>query len=187
MDDPGEFFEGDLLMRYALAAVGGPSLNVRKQHSAQPNPIVTVHRHDNAFFFSGFVPDMTVEHRLRFPQGAPVMVGCDAEIIAGHACYRMPRAWHRECRLFVEQPSGVVSCHEKTAESMGLVRRFRITGLENATIRFYPQNNERVPELVINGSYPYYVGPFAPVTWKQDGWGRYMESSGLTGELIVSW
>jgi hypothetical protein len=187
MDDPATHFEGDLLMRYALAAIGGPSLNVRKKSPAQPNPITTIHRHDNAFYFSGFVPDMTVEQRLRFPQGVPVFVGCDTEIVDGHATYRMPRAWHRECRLFVEQAGGVVSCHEKTAESMGLVRRLRITGLEKATIRLYPPNNDRVPQFVINGSYPYYVGPFAEASLKTDALGRYWEARGLTGELIVSW
>lgn len=186
MDDPAEWFDGDLLMRFALAELG-PSLAVAKRAPGQPNPITTIHRHNNAFYFAGFVPDMTTELRLRLPQGAPVFVGCDAEIIDGHACYRLPRAWRYECRVFVTQTSGVVSCVEKTAEMIGLKRRLRIFGLKNAKVRLYPENNDRAVSVVANGSYPYFEGPFPPLHHRDDQLGRYIEIEDVSGELVAGW
>ena len=185
-DDPGEWFEGDLLMRFALAEFG-TSISIAKRSSLQPNPITTIHRHDNAFYFSGFVPDMTAELRFLMPQGAPIFVGCDAELKDGHACYRMPRAWRHECRVFVEQSGGVVSCIEKTAEMIGLKRRLRVTGLENATVRIFPQRNDRPVSIVANGSYPYFEGPFPPVCRCDDARGRYLQVAGICGELVIGW
>jgi hypothetical protein len=186
-DDPASTFPAEALMRRALAALGH-EVSVAKNDPCQPDPITTIHRHDNGFYFSGYVPDMTVELRLRLAQGAPLLVGYDAEIRDGRACYRLPRAWHRECRVFIEQPEdGVVSCHEKTPEMIGLVRRLRVTGLKNATLRIFDPTEERSVSLVANGSYPYFEGPFVNAERRVDRLGRYLLARDVSGELIIGW
>lgn len=185
-DDASTVFHGDLLARFALAALGC-SVAVCKRGPAQPNPITCAARHDNGFFFSGYVPDTTVELRLRFPQGAPVFIGCDAELVGGAACYRLPRAWRRECRVFVEQAAGVVSCFEKTAEMIGLERRLRVTGLDDATVRVYAPRRQRQVTLAANGSYPYFEGPFVEYQACDGPLGRHLLAEHVSGELVVSW
>jgi len=185
-DDPAKYFQADLLMRFACAVMG-EEIGVAKRSAGQPNPITCIARHDNAFIFSGYVPDMTVGLRFRLSHGAPIFVGFDAELIDGRACYRMPRAWRRECRVFVEQADGVVSCYERTAEMVGLKRRLRVAGLSNATVRVFPENTDRPVAGVINGSYSYFEGPFAAFQTISSPVGQYLQASGVTGELILSW
>lgn len=186
-DDPSKHFFSEVLMRHALAVLGH-EISACKNDAAQPDPITTIHRHDNAFFFSGYVPDMTVELRLRLAQGAPLLLGYDAEIKDGRACYRLPRAWHRECRVFIEQAEdGVVSCHEKTPEQMGIRRRLRITGLRHATVRLFDESGERDVSMVVNGSYPYFEGPFVRTERRVDVLGRYRVANDVSGELIIGW
>lgn len=185
-DDPTTHFHGDVLMRFALARLGW-SFGFAKRSSGQRNPVTCVSRHDNGFFFSGYVPDTTVEMRLATPHGAPVFVGCDAEVSGGEARYRMPRAWRRECRVFVEQSGGVVTCHEKTAEMIGLRRRLLITGLADATIRFFPEAESRNLSMVLNGRYPFFEGPFVAPDRVDAADGKNLVARGLSGELLIGW
>lgn len=185
-DDPARLFHADLLMRFTLAELGH-RIAFRKRHPGQTNPITCIARHNNGFFFSGCVPDMTVELRLRLAQGAPIFVGCDTELVDGLATYRLPRAWRRECRVFVEQSSGVVSCIERCTEMIGLARRLRILGLRDAIVRIYPDDGARNVTLVCNGKYPFYEGPFIPHTRHDDHLGQYVRAESVTGELLVTW
>ena len=107
-DDPQQWFQGDLLMRFALNSFGY-RIAVHKTSVQQRNPVTTIARHDNGFFFSGYMPNTNVELRLRFSLGAPLFTGMDTELVDGQACYRLPRAWHYECRMFVAQREGEVS------------------------------------------------------------------------------
>src|SRR5208283_5089967 len=100
------------------------------------SPYNLVSRHDNGFYFSGYAPNTTVVQRLRFPQGAPLMVGLETEIVAGCATYCMPRSWHYECRVFVEQEAeSILSCVEQPTVMVGLHRRLYMTGFREATLR----------------------------------------------------
>ncbi|MCE9530682.1 MAG: hypothetical protein K8T89_06080 [Planctomycetes bacterium] len=185
-DDGAKVFHAEVLMRMALAELG-EEFSVKKRTPGQPDPITCIARHDNSFFFSGYVPDMTVEMRIKLRQGAPLFVGCEADLVNGRACYRMPRAWRRECRVFIEQESGVVTCYEKTAEMIGLKRRFRIVGLKNAKLRFYPEFEKRAISFVNNGSYPYFEGPHVKPKVCDDDLGKYLLAEDISGELVISW
>ena len=66
-DDPKQWFPGDFLMRSALAALGS-HIVVVKHRPEQRSPVVSIARHDNGFFLSGYTPDTTVELRLLLPQ-----------------------------------------------------------------------------------------------------------------------
>lgn len=107
--------------------------------SAKKPPTMTVSRSDNGFFFSVYNSDTTTDTDMKFPLGAPILSGGETELCDGFARYRFSRCEHRECRIFVEQKNGVVSCHEKNPNSMRFRRRIQIGGLEDATVRFFPE------------------------------------------------
>ncbi len=186
-DNPAEMFSGDLLLRHALAALGLEH-SVAKRRASQRNPVLTIARHDNGFFFSGYSPDSTVTQRLRLPAGAPLLVGCETWLERGCATYTMPRAWHRECRVFVEQADGAqVACAEQHSGEIGVIRRLRVTGLQDATVRFYPETAAgRAVKLMPNAGYPFQTGEvLTPEVEDRDG--RALVVRQVSGTLWISW
>ena len=82
-DDPEEFFQGPLLMRYALSEFGYTFLQTKLRPKIK-NPVICVARHNNGYYFSGYTPDTTVKQRFHFPQGAPLLLGY--ETMLEHSC-----------------------------------------------------------------------------------------------------
>ncbi len=186
--DARRFFPAEVVLRYALSAFG-LDLRTEKAGAAQPDPMLCIARHANAFFFSGYSPDCTVRQHLRLPQGAPLMLGLQTRLVAGRATYTMPPAWHRECRVFVEQAEDtLLSCREQPPVAMGLRRRFLVTGLRAATVRFYPEpGTEGKVTFLRSPAYPFIQGDFAEPGLVEDRRGRFLEVAGVTGELLISW
>lgn len=101
---------------------------------------MTVIRHDNGLFFSTYNCDTTVETRLKFPLGAPILLGCDTCLSDdGFACYRFGRSEHRECRIFVKQSGGFISAKEEAPVNNVYKRRFVVTGFNDATVYYFPE------------------------------------------------
>jgi hypothetical protein len=122
--------------------------------------------------------------RLRFPHGAPLLLGAETLIEDGHAQYTMPRAWHREVRCFVEQTTpGELSCVDQISELPGIRRRMLLKGLTGATVHFYPEDSGKVimaandTRLHNRKSLPYS---------EEDG-GRRLVARNITGTLLISW
>ena len=109
---------------------------IRSEGGAKP-PTMTVSRHNNALFFSVYNANTTTKTRLRFPLGAPILMSGETEIENGFSTYRFSRSEHRECRIFAEQKSGVVGAREVTCSCMKYRRRFKISGLDDATVCFF--------------------------------------------------
>ncbi|NLF10078.1 MAG: hypothetical protein GX594_19180 [Pirellulaceae bacterium] len=186
-DNPTKWFQGDLLMRSALDRLGY-RVAVRKSSVAQRNPITTIVRHNNGFFLSGFTPNTNVELRLRFPFGAPLLLGLETELVEGQACYRMPPAWHRECRVFVLQADGEVVCREVTHEADGLTRRMQIEGLMNASVCFFPDTSVPGPvAMQLNSVPPHIHAPLLDYQTQDDSFGRRMTLEHVTSKLLISW
>ncbi len=187
MLNPAEIFHGELLMRFILAEFGY-EIQVEKQSPDQRNPIITIARHRNGFFFSGFAPDTTVTLSLHFPQGAPLFKGLETRLVNGRSTYYMPRAWHRECRVFIEQEEdSVISCRKKySGEEVGihqrlLLKRLLLNGLKNATLRFYhePGTEAKVKMLC--------KGKFIEFSQQDNGYGQHLIAKNISGELLISW
>ena len=102
-------------------------------------PAMTISRNNNAFIFSVHNPDTTTDTLVGFPQGAPILDCGETELCGGLARYRFSRCEHRECRLFVQQDTGVASVKEMPPVSGYYRRVIRISGLKNATVLFYPE------------------------------------------------
>lgn len=208
-DDPTTYARGEALLRHALAALGWEIGLLRRDGesaeavqpvalpknamwdvlmyelaASQRSPVIGIHRHERALWLSGYMRDTTTRLRLRFPDGAPLLVGGDAWLEDGRAEYNLQRAWHRECRVLVKQrAAGMVTCREMTAELMGITRRLEVRGLRDATITVLPPPGVR-PRIQLNTAWPHVIGDEPPQQARDDG---AVVCSGLTGRLLISW
>jgi len=183
-----EWFPAESFMRGAVGALG-TELLVEKQDAEQRDPMLCIARHANGFFFSGYNLDNTVQQHLRFPQGAPLMLGMHTRLSNGRATYTMPPAWHRECRVFVEQTvDGLLSCREEHSGMIGISRRMRVQGLRDATVRFHHEpGTEAQVTMLRNPAYPYLQGEFLPLTEHRDSMGNYVQADNVSGTVLISW
>ncbi|MEQ8556013.1 MAG: hypothetical protein RIC06_21900 [Cyclobacteriaceae bacterium] len=184
-DDPDDWFSGNSLMRLGLSGLGYSIKYVKRRESLK-DPITCISRHDNAFFFSGYLPNLTVEQHLKFPQGAPIIIGWETELRDGSATYRFPKSFFEETRLFVEQESGIISCLDIPLATKGTKRRIQLKGLEGATVTFYPPKGlqRETVKVVLNSTYPFGKGT---LEGKKSSKGDYYVYENVTGNLIVSW
>ena len=122
------------------------------------------------------------------PLGAPILDGYSAIIENGYAAYHFPKAERKECRVFVEQDKGVVSCHELPPGSHYLRRRIQVAGLKNATVRFvaedYCKDNLTI-KLNTQGSSRIVTDPFDAKYVTENGI-TYCEITNVSGTLIFS-
>lgn len=186
-DDPEKLFIGGVFMRYVLQEFGY-QYAFKKEDPSIKDPILTISRSNNGFFFSGYVPNTTVRQSFKFPQGAPLFVGLQSKLEGGSSTYYLPTAWHKECRFFVTQQQGIVSCTEMYSGQKGISRRLKVSGLQNATVRIYPPDNV-TPEMMhvyINSDYPWKKGE---VAFRPGGkaFGRNYLVENVTGNVVVSW
>ena len=154
----------------------------------EKSPVLMIHKHDGAFVFSTFHKSTTVKTRIKLPLGAPVLDGYSTLLEDGYATYHFPKADRKECRVFVEQKNGVVSCNEVPPSSHYLRRRIEVFGLENATVRFVAENyckdniviklNTKAPSRVI-------TDPFESRYVTENGI-TYCEIINVTGTLTLS-
>lgn len=186
-DDPQKYFCGPVYMRYLLKEFG-LEYGIDKYSVDIQNPVLSISRSNNAFFFSGYVPNTTVKHKFRLPQGIPVFNGCDADVVKGQGLYSFPLSWNKECRFFVEQEGGVVSCREMISGELGITRRLQLTGLKNAVVRIYPEDHISDEQLnvYLNAAYPWKKGKI-PFTKGEPAFGKSYKVENVSGSLVVSW
>ena len=185
-DDPTAWFIGGSLMRYALSELGY-SIFFHKMNPTLRNPVNTISRHGNGFYFAGYVPNQTVEQFFRFPQGAPIFTGTETQLKEGFSSYRFPKSWNRECRVFVEQQDGIVSCREMAPVEFKVKRKIGISGLNNATVRVYPEGDDQYYKAMPQNNH----FPAEEIILKSekgnDFEGNYYEYKNVTGELVITW
>lgn len=186
-NDPGKYAVGPAYLRHVLQEFG-LEYSVDKYEPAVKSPVLSISRSNNGFFFAGYVPNTSVRHRFRFPQGAPVLLGYDTELQNGYATYSFPTAWHREARVFVEQQNGIVSVKEMHSGELGITRRLQISGLENATVRVYPDEgiSDEGIHFYLNTGYPWKAGHL-PFERGEKHYGRSYLVKNVTGTVVVSW
>lgn len=117
----------------------GYEISFRARENVIKLPVWNMVRSDNGSFFSVYNPDTTTDTVMKFPLGAPILLGGEVEIENGSAKYRFAKCEHRECRIFVKQESGVISAYEQAPVSGMYRRRFRIDGLSDATVYCFPE------------------------------------------------
>lgn len=147
-------------------------------------PTMTVARHNNGMYFSVYNTNTTTETRIHFPLGAPVMMCGETEIKDGCAVYRFARWEHKECRIFVEQKSGVVGVRELTPGCMKNRRRFKVSGLEDATVCYFAE--EYCKDRAEAGPYDWRVTQVADDRWRivnDERFGTYLKAEHISGEI----
>ena len=179
-DNPKQRFNGSSLLRYSLNNMGY-SVYFDKLEADMRNPINCISRNDNAFYFSGFTPNQTIEQ-----QCAPIFTGYETELRNGIAHYRMPKSYQEECRVFVKQEKGIISCYEVAPVEWKVKRRIGINGLKQATVRIYPGVDDANFKVVNNIGYPYNK-PSLELKKGSDFSRTYYEFTDITGELIAVW
>ena len=182
-DDPKGWFASESLMRLMLSQFGYTILN-NKQSAGTRNPLMLFARHRNGWFLSSYSPSTTGETKLRFPFGAPLLLGMETWIEEGQSSYTLSRAVHKEIRCLVDQSeSSEVSCVEAIPEYPFVYRRLSVKGLRNATVHFYPENDRKVI-MRVNESRSF-VTDSLPYD-REDG-GSRLVIKGVTGELNIAW
>jgi len=187
-DDETKYYSMESLMRKALDYLG---IKIRfvKEYPDSFEPMLNISRHENAFLFSVCAKDTTTAVRVKMPLGAPVFTGRETRIDKeGFGVQNFSKSEFLECRVFVEQEEGVVSCHDMTPGSFFRNRRIRITGLNNATVRFFaPDYCKENLEFIYNSDdvFAFVSEPFDG-KYVTDENGTYYEAKGLTGKLIIA-
>lgn len=169
-------------MREALAPLGYSITFTKKQENAKP-PTITLSRHDNALFFSIYNSNTTTNASFRFPFGAPILIGREAEIISGSSSYCFTRGEHRECRVYVDQIDGVVSCREAPPVNARYRRAIKITGLCDATVCLFSEHGREC--AVSTASRTDFTPEYDPrFTEHEDPiYGKYLRGEHVTGSI----
>ena len=175
-------------MLWALTGFGW-ELQPQLSDPDSPVPLVCISRHANGFVFAGYSPDMTCALRLRTPLGAPLFSGWDVRVEEGRTRITPPRAWHRECRVFVDQTaSTTVSCHIRHSGFPGVNRRLEITGLRKARVSFFPEpGTEQRVVATANAGVPCLGAPRVPLHVEEGPWGTHLVADGVDGQVMISW
>lgn len=150
--------------------------------------VITISRYDNALSFSVYNPDTTTETLLHCPLGAPVFTGISAEIRNNNAVYHFQNWDHRECRVFVEQKSGVVSLKEKAPVSGMYHRKIHLSGLEDATVSIFPEDTKDKKLAIAtypqySDGTPEYVDSFIRV--EDEKYGIYYRGEHISGDCYI--
>ncbi|MEY8322848.1 hypothetical protein AALB47_02880 [Lachnospiraceae bacterium 54-11] len=182
-----EYFISETLMLHALTKFGF-HIGLDKKTDI-PAPVIMLHRHNNAYIFSCYLANTTVKTSFRFPLGAPVLDGYETQLEDGNSTYYFPKAERRECRVFVDQPDGIVGCRELPPVSFLYRRRIEVSGLVNATVRFLPENycKDNIHVVVNTPCVDFFsVGDDFDGEYVQKGNLTFYEARGITGKVVFS-
>ncbi len=185
--DPRVSYPIARLMRQLLGTLG-LEIQLAKEQPQSKDPVIMLHRHDQALFFSTYSPDTTVDIRLRFPLGAPLLMGYETAVEDDWTNYRLPRATRLECRVFVRQATRTtLSCRETAPVSFQMGRRINVTGLQDATVYYLPAAGKLDrTEILFNATYPYMTGAPGLVDREETIFGTALVVRRVTGSLMIS-
>lgn len=173
-------------MRYVIRRFGY-CFECSKQDLYDKPSLVLISRNENAFWFSCYNNNQTVDTRFKMPLGAPVFIGSEVSFKDGYTNYHLPRALHAECRAFINQSTnGVVYCHEEATVSYFDYRCFEIGGLINADVYIFPREEYKDKmRLLLNSPYPFFVGDDFEFENIETPYGPAILVKNVTGNLRV--
>ena len=174
--------EGPSRLRNGLADFGYQITFDKKEDGIKP-PTIAISRADHALFFSVYNANTTTDALFHFPLGAPILCGREAEMRDGASAYRFSRGEHRECRVFIGQESGVVSCREAPPVNARFRRNIKLTGLRDATVCLFPEEGCECAVSVYKG--PDCTPEYDPrFTLMEDPlYGPYLKGEHISGKI----
>ncbi len=180
---PGTVFPTAALPMLALKQFGW-----RFDSKGTMPPRTTISRHDNAFIFTVFSRDTSVDLEVSTPLGMPLLTGQETCLRDGKAVWRPGRCFRHECRAFVNMENGVVGVRKIRAAYPEYTDRRLITGLRDATVHFFPPPGSIVEFLHQEPQCGDFLhGTVLEPTWHDSPEGRYATLEHITGKLLVSW
>lgn len=186
LNEPDRYFDTGNQLRYVLEQFG-LHIEYRRSDPHVQTPAMAVARSNNAFYFSVYTPNTTVETAMRFPLGVPILMGTEVSIENNLGIYHFDRAEHRECRLFVNQNGGTVSMTEYGPVSVIMKRRMEISGLDDATVFVFPEKGKtKKCELLLNSVKPNVTGEKFNYEVVHTEWGDCLKAEHVTGKLMCS-
>jgi hypothetical protein len=153
----------------------------KKDVNCKP-PTMAIARHDNGLFFSVYNSNTTTNTNMKFPLGAPILCGMETEMTDGKSSYHFSRGEHRECRIFVEQNDGVISCREHPPLNVRYRRAIKISGLNDATVRLFPEKGCEAAVALTKTSEPDYDDRFTEV--HDELYGTYLKGEHISGQIF---
>jgi hypothetical protein len=79
-------------------------------------------------------------------------------------------------------------CRDEPSVMVGITWRYRLKGLRDATVRFFPPTGfEAKTRMMRKPSYPYQEGDWAELRRYETPAGPCVEATGVTGELMICW
>ncbi len=151
-------------------------------------PRTTISRHDNAFIFTVFSRDTSVDLEVSTPLGMPLLTGQETRLCDGKVVWRPGRCFRHECRAFVNMGNGVVGVRKIRAAYPEYIDRRLITGLREAIVHFFPPPGSTVEFLHQEPQCGDFLhGTVLEPTWHDSPEGRYATLEHITGKLLVSW
>ncbi len=183
-----KFFPSERFAIQALRALGW-SIQINRKNEDARAPFTVLHRHRNALIAGNFFPAPHVDLSLTTPLGAPLFVPGNNTIVEGHTVIPHGPAGQRECRWFVEgQTSGTIRARLLHPGMPEVRRRYLLSGLENATVRFLPEpETEDALRVVLNPIFPYFLDQTHPTKIEDSPWGPLVMLPHVTGELLFEW
>lgn len=184
--NPAEYFYTESLFREAAAHFSW-SFQWEKPLPESASPRMMVHANDNAFYYSIFGTDMTVNGKCSTPDGAPVFRGVDYFLKENHAVFSLPKFQHWEARIFVKGGDSIIRCRERTHENIGMERRLRIEGLKDAVLTIRPPRNCSIVAVTpVDGLFTMYDIPQRlEIRKEEDGFGVKYIAEHLTGGITI--
>ncbi len=186
--DPATFFPAGVLARRMLRCFGWRILSECAPGESRP-PCLTVHRHRNAFIFSGYHRNPYSVLQLRHPMGAPLLAGRHQWVLDGVTQVTGEVAWQAEARAFVESgEDSLVECRDLQPCMHGVNRRILLSGLQGARIQILPDPEYLATLKLLRDPYfPYFHGDFVDVPVLETAWGPAVTVENVTGELLIEW
>lgn len=186
-DNPSDTYPLATLARCLLSRTGW-HIGLTARDYTQRRPVLTIHRQTNGWFFSGYMPDTTVEIALKSPFGSPLLLGLETWLRDGSSTYRLQRGWRHECRVFVEQADGWLKYIEELPGQVGVTRRSWVHGLKDATVRFWAPTGSGPVTFFTNPLWPFVSGDTIPLREVITPHGLMLETTQpVTGTLLISW
>ncbi|MBE7463099.1 MAG: hypothetical protein HS116_06325 [Planctomycetes bacterium] len=186
--DPSLAYPGEHLLRLALGRLGW-SFRIRRLQVDPRAAHVIVSRHRNGFVFTGHSNDSSVDIGLSGPLGMPVTTGGETELANGTAWFRCERWFHRDCRVFVTQCDGLLWLSPTSPKHFRYRNRWMLTGLKDATLRFFPLSGlEEHTNILLNPCVYYYTrGESYDGSWVEHPLGRFWEMRNVSGMVTFAW
>jgi len=159
--DPDDFVAGAEVVRLALQSFGW-TIRPEVTEYEKRSPYLTIHRHRNACYLSGYHRDERAKLWVRLPLGAPLLQGRHNEIRDGATAITGQVAWQHEVRVFVEKSEdSVIRARELPAVMHGVHRRVLLSGLQAARLHFLVDTGAKAPVRILpDPPFPHFLGDF---------------------------